>query len=282
MPEGLPLAQRFTRSLDEGQKLFDEGDPGESMFVIQSGVISVFRRVGETEVPIAKLGAGELVGEMAVLEGLPRTACAVAIAPSVVIELPSSLFEQIIRENGEIALRVLRKLSARLREADRLIHAFLASSGAERAIEMLRSLAGRTEGKKGRTLPPGFDSNSLATLAGIPLQQAKDLERSLRQAKVIDGAAPAVRLAGDPLLEDYLRYLELGQRYDPLTAAELAGVVGLPEDEVHRIVQRVLEARLASGEGSEPLVDSYREYLGLKRRFEYPSVHPSGRLSESK
>jgi CRP/FNR family cyclic AMP-dependent transcriptional regulator len=270
MPEGLPLAQRFTRSLEKGQKLFDEGDPGESMFVIQSGTLSVFRRVGETEVPIAKLGAGELVGEMAVLEGLPRTACAVALEPSVVIELPSSIFEQIVRENGEIALRVLRKLSARLREADRLIHAFLASSGAERAIEMLRGLA-ESAGKKGRTLPVGFDSNSLATMAGLPIEQAKELERSLRQAKVIDGAAPTVRLAGDALLEDYLRYLELGQRYDPLTAAELAGVVGLPEEEVHRIVQRVLEARLASGEGSAPLVDSYREYLGLKRRFEYPA-----------
>jgi CRP/FNR family transcriptional regulator, cyclic AMP receptor protein len=275
MSEGIPLAQRFTRSLDAGQKLFDEGDPGESMFVIQSGTISVFRRVGDTEVPIAKLGAGELVGEMAVLEGLPRTACAVAIETSVVVELPSSLFEQIVRENGEIALRVLRKLSARLREADRLIHAFLASSGAERAIEMLRGLPGLAEGKKTRTLPAGFDSNYLATLAGIPLEQAKELERSLRQARVIDGASPAVSLAGDSLLEDYLRYLELGQRYDPLSTAELAGVVGLPEDEVHRIVQRVLEARLASGGGSEPLVDSYREYLGLKRRFEYPAARPS-------
>jgi len=276
MPEGLPLAQRFSRSLDQGQKLFEEGDPGESMFVIQSGTISVFRRVGDSEVAIAKLGAGELVGEMAVLEGLPRTACAVAAEPSVVIELPSSLFEQIIRENGEIALRVLRKLSARLREADRLIHAFLASSGAERAIEMLRGLAGMADDKKGRTLPATFDSNFLATMAGIPIQQARELERSLRQARVIDGAAPSVHLAGDSLLEDYLRYLELGQRYDPLSAAELAGVVGLPEDEVHRIVQRVLEARLASGEGSEPLVDSYREYLGLKRRFEYPAAQRPG------
>jgi CRP-like cAMP-binding protein len=271
MPEGLPLAQRFTRSLGEGQKLFDEGDAGESMFVIQSGTVGVFRRVGDVEVPIAQLGAGELVGEMAVLEGLPRTACAVASEPTVVVELPSSLFEQMVRENGEIALRVLRKLSARLREADRLIQAFLASSGAERAIEMLRGLADNFD-EKARTLPPGFDANFLATLAGIPIEQAKELERSLRQAKVLSGAAPEVHLAADSLLEDYLRYLELGQRYDPLTAAELAGVVGLPEEEVHRIVQRVLEARLASGEGTEPLIDSYREYLGLKRRFEYPAA----------
>jgi CRP/FNR family cyclic AMP-dependent transcriptional regulator len=270
--EGLPLVQRFTRSLDEGQVLFDEGDPGESMFVIQSGTVGVFRRVGDVEVPIAQLGAGELVGEMAVLEGLPRTACAIATEPSVVMELPRSLFEQMVRENGEIALRVLRKLSARLREADRLIHAFLASSGAERAIELLRELAAPPDEAGRRPLPSGFDSTFLATLAGIPVKQAKELERSLRQAKVLDGTAPFVQLAGDALLDDYLRYLELGQRYDPLSAAELAGVVGLPEEEVHRIVQRVLEARLASGEGNEPLVDSYREYLGLKKRFEYPAT----------
>ena len=53
-------------------------------------------------------------------------------------------------------------------------------------------------------------------------------------------------------------------------------MIGLPEDDVHRIVQKLLAARLAAGEGSaQPLVDRYQHYLRLKRRFEY--AVPAGR-----
>jgi len=53
-----------------------------------------------------------------------------------------------------------------------------------------------------------------------------------------------------------------------MTVHELAEATGLAEDEVHRVVRRVLSNRLPGGGGG--LVDSYQQFLALKRRFEYP------------
>ncbi|HUB10188.1 MAG TPA: Crp/Fnr family transcriptional regulator [Myxococcales bacterium] len=269
MPQGNASMDRYARHLGAGERLFEEGDPGDSMYVVQSGRIRLFRRVGPIEVNIAILGPGELLGEMAVLEALPRTACAVAADASVVVELDRRVFESMVKENGEIALRILRKLSARLREADRQIGAFLTSSGVVRAVELLRGLAKGGSGTR-RELPPEFGAPYLATLAGVPLREAEEIERRLRLSGIVqsDGAAPI--LAPDAIVDDYLHYLELGQRYDPVPASELAGVTGLAEEEVHRIVQKLLDARLAAREhGAQPLADSYQKFLSLKKRFEY-------------
>ncbi|MHB1844003.1 MAG: Crp/Fnr family transcriptional regulator [Deltaproteobacteria bacterium] len=271
MPLPATTPERLARHLEAGDRLFEEGDPGDSMYVVQSGRIRLFRRVGAIEVTIASLGPGELLGEMAVLEGLPRTACAVAEGPTLALELDRSLFEQMVRTNGEIALRMLRKLSSRLREADRQIGAFLTSSGAVRSLELVRGLA-RGAPDRRRELPAEFGAAYLATLAGVSLDEAREIEQRLRRAEIVGGEPPRCWLAPDETIEDYLCYLDLGQRYDPVPVTELAGVIGLPEDEVHRVVQRLLEARLAEGgQGAQLLADSYRQYLRLKQRFEYPS-----------
>ncbi len=270
MPQGTPSMDRYARRFAAGERLFEEGDPGDSMYVVQSGKVRLFRRVGPIEVNIAVLGPGELLGEMAVLEGLPRTACAVASEASVVVELDRPVFEAMVKENGEIALRILRRLSSRLREADRQIGAFLTSSGVVRAVELLRGLAKSGSGGQWRELPPEFGAPYLATLAGVPLREAEEIERRLRLSGIVRGENGRFALAQDGIVDDYLHYLELGQRYDPVPASELAGVTGLAEEEVHRIVQKLLDARLATREhGAKPLADSYQKFLSLKKRFEY-------------
>src|SRR5580692_2834897 len=105
MADTRATVERLARKLTPGEKLFEEGDPGGSMYVIQSGRVRLLRRLGQTEVVIALFGPGEVFGEMAVLEGLPRTATAVAAEESVVVEVTKPLFEQMVRENGEVALR---------------------------------------------------------------------------------------------------------------------------------------------------------------------------------
>jgi CRP/FNR family transcriptional regulator, cyclic AMP receptor protein len=269
----IPLpVERMARRLSPGESLFQEGDPGDSMFVMQSGRVRVFRKIGKTEVTLANLGPGELFGEMAVLEGLPRTATAVAAEPTVVVELNRKVFEDMIRENGEIGLRILRKLSGRLREADQKIDTFLTASSETSTVELLRGLA-QGDSKDWRSLGPDFDLSALAQLAGVSLNEAHRMEQSLRLAGVLDGTPPAVRLAPDSVVDDFLEYLALRQRYDPLSVSELAGITGVSEEEAHQIVERLLAARLVAGEGGRSLIDSYQLYLRLKRRFEY-SNHP--------
>ncbi|MFN7134773.1 MAG: Crp/Fnr family transcriptional regulator [Myxococcales bacterium] len=260
--------ERYTQPCPKGTVLFEEGQPGDRMYVIQSGRVQVIKKVGETRVTIAQLGPGDCVGEMAILDGQPRSADAVVIEDAVLVVLDRGTFEQMVREHGEIAVRIMRKLSQRLREANRTIQNFLAENGSLRAVEFLRALAGQNETAQYRPLPRGTTPQTVAARAGLSLQEAQEVWERLRAAGVIDDAGGQVALAPDATVDDYLRYLDLKQKYDPLTVRELAEMTGLPEDEVHRVVRRVLMSRLET-EQSNGLADSYQHFLALKKRFEY-------------
>jgi CRP/FNR family transcriptional regulator, cyclic AMP receptor protein len=70
---------RIAREFHAGDVLFREGETGEEMYVIQSGLVQLLKRVGPDERALATLGRGEFLGEMAILNGKPRTATAVVL-----------------------------------------------------------------------------------------------------------------------------------------------------------------------------------------------------------
>ena len=77
-------------------------------------------------------------------------------------------------------------------------------------------------------------------------------------------------LGPESLLNDFLLYVELQEQYDPMNVRELADMAGVPEEEAHAIVRRLIAAKLKeASRGSAQLVDTYSTYLALKQRFEY-------------
>ena len=272
-PLGGSALDALARPYPKGSVLFEEGDPGSRMYVLRNGRVKIAKRVGGAEVTLALLGPGDFFGEMALLEKLPRSATATVVEDARLIEVDETTFESLVRRSSEISVRLLRRLSARLREADRQIQALLAKSGASRVLETLRSLA-QPAGPDGmRALAREVSEEEVAVRAGLRPSDAARVFDRLFAARVLarrhDGS---ILLSPESVLHDYSLYLELQETYDPLTAGELAELSGLPEDEVHRIVRRLLDARLrdplARG-GEQHLADTYQTYLELKRRFEY-------------
>jgi pSer/pThr/pTyr-binding forkhead associated (FHA) protein len=102
-----------------GEKIYGEGDPGSEMFIVQSGSIRIFRALAGADQELAVMEKGDFFGEMSVLEGTPRSASAQAVEDCELIEINSTVFDRMIRGNIEIAVRMLRKLSTRLQEANR-------------------------------------------------------------------------------------------------------------------------------------------------------------------
>jgi CRP-like cAMP-binding protein len=111
----LALASRV--ELPAGEELFHEGDDGDAMYVVASGEIRVVK--GEEEV--ARLGAGEVLGEMALLEDAPRSATARAASTCTVYRIDRGAFEELLESEDHAAYRLLhglaRLLCARLRRA---------------------------------------------------------------------------------------------------------------------------------------------------------------------
>jgi CRP-like cAMP-binding protein len=128
-PEKDPFAQ-FLQHFDEGTVLFDEGDDGEELYIIRSGKVAIKKRVPHGEITLAILEKGDFFGEMAMLEHIPRTAGAEMAEAGKLIVINSEVFGDMIKANPEVAVRMLRKYSLRLRETTKQIEELAAKAEA--------------------------------------------------------------------------------------------------------------------------------------------------------
>ena len=113
--------QNFMVRYGAAERIFTEGDLATTMFIVQSGKVRLFRIVEGQKRVHGVMEKGDFFGEMSILEGLPRTVSAEAVDDSELIEINSMTFDKMIKGNIEIAIRMLRKLSIRLREAEKKI-----------------------------------------------------------------------------------------------------------------------------------------------------------------
>jgi len=107
--------------LAAGELLASEGEPGDALFVIVSGELQVVKRSRTTDVPIAVLGPGEIVGEMAIFEAQPRMASVRAASPARVIRIPRDEILELLRTRPSATLSMLRTVMGRLRSTEAML-----------------------------------------------------------------------------------------------------------------------------------------------------------------
>lgn len=121
----------FTAELPAGAFVFREGDLGTEMYILQEGRVEILKRLKGEEQQLAVLEKGDFFGEMSLLEDLPRTASARCLEDCRVIKINGSTFDQMLRSKPEIAVRIMRKLSRRLRQADEMLQEALGGEQAD-------------------------------------------------------------------------------------------------------------------------------------------------------
>ena len=269
MTESLASLEHLVRTHRAGTVLFREGERGRTMYVIRSGKVNIWKHISDKELTLAVLGPGEFFGEMALLEGLPRSAGATVVEEAKLIELEASAFETLVRKNSEIAVRLMRRLSSRLREADRQIQALMSRSGAARALTLVRNIA--EPDKKGRRyLPEDLTPEAVTRRVGLSADESARVTRSFEKSGLLVREGRRWALGPEQLIKDFLLYVEMQEQYDPLNLHQLAELAGLNDEDAAQIARRVMDARLADArKGSPELSDSYSTYLALKQRFEY-------------
>lgn len=108
---------KFLTHFDTGTVLFREGDRGEDMYIVQSGKVAIKKKLRDgPDTVLAVLEKGDFFGEMAILERAPRSATAEVVEGGDLIVIAGEMFGDMIKANPEIAVRMLRKQSIRLRE----------------------------------------------------------------------------------------------------------------------------------------------------------------------
>jgi CRP/FNR family cyclic AMP-dependent transcriptional regulator len=105
-----------------GERVFERGTEGrEVLFVIEGAVNIVgFSAIG-SELMFATAGAGETIGELAAIDGQPRSASVVAAEDSLLAALPSEIFTELLKRHGEVAFRLLQRLAGIVRKDDERI-----------------------------------------------------------------------------------------------------------------------------------------------------------------
>ena len=111
------FSDRFLRTFGNGDVIFGEGSVGKHMYVIVSGSVRIVKKSEGEDAVIAALGKGELFGEMALVDSLPRSASAIAVGDDTsVVEIDHAQFAYLVGQQPAFALIILKALSLRLRE----------------------------------------------------------------------------------------------------------------------------------------------------------------------
>ncbi len=158
-----------SRRYRAGETVFHEGDAGTALYLIEEGEVKIVLTSAEgKEVVLSLLGRGDFFGELALLDGEPRSADAVATVASTLLSLRREAFLHFIAEQPGVAGSLLAALSRRLRRTDQLVHDAALLDVRSRLINLLLEL-GQTRGQpgpQGIVIGSRLTQGDLATMVG--------------------------------------------------------------------------------------------------------------------
>ena len=108
-----------SRTYRAGERLFEQGDEGDSAFIVLDGEVDVLIPTDGKEHSVAVLGRGEIFGELAVICDQPRSTAIVALSDLAVLRLERSVVLNLIREFPDISVELVRTLGRRLDRTNR-------------------------------------------------------------------------------------------------------------------------------------------------------------------
>lgn len=130
---------RLLRSLSAGEYLFQQGDMGNTMFLILEGTVHLYREAGNAQRLVWTLGPGEMIGEKAILTGSPyrRTSTAQAHTKVTAFEFDTQNVKTIQAKFPDFMMKLTKMLSERLDHANELISILQSKEDASRVIRYL-------------------------------------------------------------------------------------------------------------------------------------------------
>jgi signal transduction histidine kinase len=192
--------------ISAGQVLIREGDPGGSLYLVLDGEFEFTKRSGDREVVLAVRGAGEVIGEMSLLDQSPRSATARATRDSHLLMIKQDAFRELLSKSPSATLAILHTVTSRLRNTEVML----------RQSEKMASLG---------TLSAGL-AHELNNPAAAARRSADQLREALAEwqrlnAEVAVLALPPERMKQvNALCDDISRRCASPIQLDPLTRSD--------------------------------------------------------------
>jgi CRP/FNR family cyclic AMP-dependent transcriptional regulator len=176
------------RTFRTRQVIFHRDDPGDALHIVQTGKV----RIGllsprGDEIILALFQSGDFFGELSLLDGLPRSATAVAIETTTTLTLGRPDFLRVLSETPEMAQRVISALTARLRHTDMLLGDAIFLNVAARVAKRLLEMA-RAQARDSRPGPPVLRVTQfeLAAMVGATRESVNKELRALERRGLVD------------------------------------------------------------------------------------------------
>jgi CRP/FNR family cyclic AMP-dependent transcriptional regulator len=158
------VAQRAHRRVfAAGTNLMTIEQPGEAVYVILHGTVKIHVEQGERDVILSILGAGDLLGEMSLIDSLGRSASAVTLEDSLLLWMDRATFNYILDNFQSVARSLVKILSARVRLSDQMIQSLASLDVNGRVARQLLAFAERY----GRKVKEGMQIRILLTQGDI-------------------------------------------------------------------------------------------------------------------
>lgn len=160
------LAVGTIQATKANEEILRQGDEGTSLVIILDGVVRISMVTPNgREIILDYAEAGAVLGEIAVLDGQPRTASAIAMWPGRLLRLSRTAFEGFIERHPKVAIRLLREMARRLRETDVTIESDRAFTTGPRLARYLNRLTNQKV--HGTRLTRDLSQSELGSFVGI-------------------------------------------------------------------------------------------------------------------
>lgn len=177
------------RRYAKGQTILQQGEEGDSLFIIVSGRVRIYTQSAEGhELSVWICDKGDFFGEMALLSGEPRSACAKAMQTTDVLVLHRQAFRQFLLSTPQAAIHIIEILSMRLRHTTESAGGLMSLSVTQRVARTLLQLVeryGADAGDAGVIIDLDLSQEAIATLVGTTRESANRALSSLRDQGIV-------------------------------------------------------------------------------------------------
>jgi CRP/FNR family transcriptional regulator, cyclic AMP receptor protein len=203
---GRIAAVAVPRSFPKGVRVFHEGDQSDACYLVRSGDLRVTREHSDGRaIALATLGAGDIFGELAMLDRGARSASVETLAESELLALPAGEVRRLLTEHPDIAVKLIVALTRRLRETNERVARQSFQTVPSRVAGVLAQLIAEEavpEGREGVTVR--MTQADLAQLAGTSRESVSRFLATLERAGVVAVGRGRVTVVQPRRLRSYI------------------------------------------------------------------------------
>ena len=169
-------------------EVLGHGDAGTDVYFVAAGLVrAVIRANGSREIILGDIGAGEFFGELAAIDGRPRSASIVAVTGATLARMPAAVFVEMMHEHADVRSQVLALLAARIRLLDNRISELATMDVRHRVFAELLRLSRPDGDGAGRAVvsPPPFHAEIAARISARREAVTREL-RALEDAGLVE------------------------------------------------------------------------------------------------